>query len=182
MPLCFDSGSYTASRTRQLNGYIVQDPNRKLGRGPEGDFCLERESRLSPCACLKTKKGACACVCDCVRRSHSRWKRHTCIHTPTHTHTQTLTYRLYCSSICVPLAVQFEGVGRCSVGPKQHAGWLFSDWSDNSGTQIHHWRPASSTHTITQIHTPLQLAVRLGPFTTLKANRETNRFRKSWNL
>lgn len=56
----------------------------------------------------------------------------------TQTHTQTLTYKLYCSSICVPPAGQFESVGHCSGGSKQNAEWLFSGWSDSSGAQILH--------------------------------------------
>lgn len=41
-------------------------PKQETGKGPEGDLCLEQESRLSPCVCLKTKKGG-VCVCVCVQ-------------------------------------------------------------------------------------------------------------------
>lgn len=85
-------------------------PKQETVRRPEGDLCLEWESRLSCGICLETHK-VLVCVSerdrqrDFVRWSHWRLQREG--------HANTLTYRLYCHSICVPLAVQFEGVGRC---------------------------------------------------------------------
>lgn len=93
----------------------------------------------------KTEKGACVCVC--VRRSHSRQWKDTCIHT------QTLAYRLFCSSICVPLAVQFEGVGHFFTAlNRSQDGCFQAEW------QLCHINPPlmlslSSTHNCTHPQT-----------------------------
>lgn len=157
--------AFTAPRTQQLNGYAVQGPNRKLARGPEGDLCLERESRLSPGVRLQTKKGVCVfvCVCNsCEVVSFKTGKRHTHAFTHKHTHRRRHTGSIVAPSVCL---------WRCSLRvlviatstPKQKAGWLFSG-------------PASSTHPIAhRYYTPLQLAVKLGPFTTLEASEDTKK-------
>ncbi len=171
MSLYYDSGFSAAPRTQQLNGCAVRGPNRKLGRGPEGDFCLERESRLSPHACLKTKKGACACARLCEAVPFKTVKRH--MHS--HTNTQTLAYRLFCSSICVPLAVQFEGVGHCYAALNRAQDFCFQA----GVTTLPHKLSTGAQpllHTQLHIHTPLQLAVKLGPFTTSEASEDTKRF------
>lgn len=71
---------------------------------------------VSWCVC-KPRKGCVYVHSSCEVVSFRTGKKHTCIHTEKHAHTHKLTYRLYCRSICVPLAVQFEGVGRCYVCP-----------------------------------------------------------------
>lgn len=104
-------------------------PKQETGERTRGRLVFRvRIQIVSLCASENQERGVCLCVRDlCEAVSFKTAKRHTCIHT------QALTYRLFCGSICVPLAVQFEGVGHCS---KQNAGWLVSGWSDSHGAQI----------------------------------------------
>lgn len=137
-------------------------PKQETGERTRGRLMFRARIQIvSLCVSENQERGGCLWLCEAV--SFKTAKSHTCIHT------QTPTFRLYCSSICLPLAVQFEGVDHCYGRPKQNAGWLFSGWSDNSGTQ------KSSTEAQPLPHTPLQLAVKLGPFTTLEASEDIKR-------
>lgn len=103
-------------------------PKQETGERTQGRLMFRAKIQIvSLCVSENQERGVCFGVWLCEAVSFKTAKTHTCIHT------QMLTYRLYCSSICLPLSVQFEGVGHCFGRPKQNAGWLFSGWSDNSG-------------------------------------------------
>lgn len=129
-------------------------PKQETGERTLGRLMFRaRIQTVSLCVSEKPRKGrvfVCVCLCDCVRRSHSRQWKDTCIHT------QTLAYRLFCSSICVPLAVQFEGVAHCYTALNRSQNGCFQvEW------QLCHTNPPlmpslSSTHNCThpQTHSP----------------------------
>lgn len=127
-------------------------PKQETGERTRGRLVFRARIQIvSLCVFENQERGVCLCVR--LRGGPVHFvKRHTCMQTQD---THTLTYRLYCSSICVPLAEQFEGVGHRYVGPKQHAGWLFFC---RRGWQIWHINPPLTpgllfTHNCTHTHT-----------------------------
>lgn len=118
MSLCFDS--LHCAEDPAAKWIRSPRPKQETGERTRGRLMFRARIQIvSRCASANQERGVCVCVCVQLLWGGliQDWEEtHTCIHTQTHT--QTATYRLYCRSICVPLALQFEGVGHCYVDPK----------------------------------------------------------------
>lgn len=164
MSLCFDS--LHCAEDPAAKWIRSPRPKQETGERTRGRLMFRARIQIvSRCASANQERGVCVfvCVCNsCEVVSFKTGKRHTHAFTHKHTHRRRHTGSIVAPSVCL---------WRCSLRvlviatstPKQKAGWLFSG-------------PASSTHPIAhRYYTPLQLAVKLGPFTTLEASEDTKK-------